>query len=102
LFFITDRDGNRIRITDAHDSDGFVLSEIPSVIILQTVCVPFTDGINPSVKLYNGVVIVESWDGWLAAVWEGRVGMGKKKKEKQKKRVSADGWVYNGFYRWNH
>jgi hypothetical protein len=25
--------------------------------------------------------IVESWDGWLAAVWEGRGGMGKKKKE---------------------
>jgi hypothetical protein len=37
---------------------------------------------------------VESWDGWLAAVWEGRGGMGKKKgkkKEKQRKRVSADG-----------
>jgi len=31
----------------------------------------------------------ESWDGWLAAVWEGRGGMGKKKgkkKEKQRKR----------------
>jgi hypothetical protein len=25
--------------------------------------------------------------------------MGKKKKEKQRKRVSADGWVYNGFFR---
>jgi len=24
-----------------------------------------------------------------------------KKKEKQRKRVSAE-WVYNGFYRWNH
>jgi len=34
--------------------------------------------------------IVESWDGWLAAVWEGRGGMGKKK-EKQRKRVSAEG-----------
>jgi hypothetical protein len=32
-----------------------------------------------------------------AAVWEGRGGMGKKKKEKQRKRVSADRWVYNGF-----
>ena len=41
--------------------------------------------------------IVESWDGWLAAVWEGRGGMGKKK-EKQRKRVSADRWVYNGFF----
>jgi len=40
--------------------------------------------------------------GRLAAAWEGRGGMGKKKKEKQGKRVSADGWVYNGFFRWNH
>jgi len=39
----------------------------------------------------------ESWDGWLAAVWEGRGGIGKKK-EKQRKRVSAE-WVYTGFYR---
>jgi hypothetical protein len=46
--------------------------------------------------------IVESWDGWLAAVWEGRGGMGKKKKEKQRKKVSAEGCLYNGFYRWNH
>jgi hypothetical protein len=44
---------------------------------------------------------VESWDGWLAAVWEGRGGMGKKKgkkKEKQRKRVLSAEWVYNGFY----
>jgi hypothetical protein len=33
----------------------------------------------------------------VAAVWEGRGGMRKKKKEKQRKRVSADRWVYNGF-----
>jgi hypothetical protein len=33
-----------------------------------------------------------------AAVWEGRGGMRKKKKEKQRKRVSVD-WAYNGFYR---
>jgi len=46
--------------------------------------------------------IVESWDGSLAAVWEGRAGMGKKKKEKQRKRVSANGWVYNGFFWWIH
>ena len=40
----------------------------------------------------------------IAAVWEGRGGIGKKKgkkKEKQRKRVSAE-WVYIGFYRWNH
>jgi len=47
--------------------------------------------------------------GWVwlqfgrgAEVWEGRGGMGKKKKEKQRKRVSADRLVYNGFFRWNH
>jgi len=28
--------------------------------------------------------------------------MGKKKKEKQRKRVSADRWAYNGFFQWNH
>jgi len=39
--------------------------------------------------------------GRVATVWEGRGGMGKKE-EKQRKRVSVDGWVYNGFYRWNH
>jgi len=42
----------------------------------------------------------ESWDRWLAAVWEGRGGM-RKKKEKQRKRVSVE-WVYTGFYRWHH
>jgi len=55
-FFITDRNGDGIRITDAHDSDGFVLSEIPSVIILPTVCVSYTNRINPSIKRYNDVV----------------------------------------------
>ena len=43
---------------------------------------------------------VESWVGWLAAVWEGRGEMGKKKgkKKKQRKRVLSAEWVYNGFY----
>jgi hypothetical protein len=42
---------------------------------------------------------VESWDGWLAAIWKGRGEMGKKKrkkKEKQRKRVLSAEWVYNG------
>jgi hypothetical protein len=63
IFFFTDRNGDEIRITDAHDSNGFFSSEIPSVIILPTVCVPNTDGSNPSVKLYNGVVKYVIW--WL-------------------------------------
>jgi hypothetical protein len=40
VFFITDRNGDGIRITDAYDSDVFVASEIPSV------------------KLYNDVVCI--------------------------------------------
>jgi hypothetical protein len=57
VFFITDRNGDGIIITDAYDADGLNPSEILSVKLLPTVCVPYTDGINPSVKLYNGVVI---------------------------------------------
>jgi hypothetical protein len=60
VFFIADRHGDGIRITDAHVSDGFVSSEIASVIILLMVFVPFTDGMNPLVKLYNGVVIFDN------------------------------------------
>jgi hypothetical protein len=56
VFFITDRNGDGIIITDAHDADGINPSEIPSVIILPTGFVPYTDGINPSAKLYNGIV----------------------------------------------
>ena len=58
FFLITDRNGDGIIITDAHDTDGINPSEIPSVIILPTGFVPYTDGINPSAKLYNGVVLV--------------------------------------------
>jgi hypothetical protein len=58
FFFITDKNGDGIIITDAHDADGMKPSEIPSVIILPTVFVPYTDGMNPSAKLYNGVVYV--------------------------------------------
>jgi hypothetical protein len=58
VFFITDRNGDGIIITDAHDSDGINPSEIPSVRILTTGFVPYTDGMYPSAKLYNGVVLV--------------------------------------------
>jgi hypothetical protein len=56
VFFITDRNGDGIIITDAHDADGINPSEIPSVIILPTGFVPYTDGMNPYAKLYNGIV----------------------------------------------
>ena len=39
---------------------------------------------------------VESWDGWLATVLEGRGGMGKKKgkkKEKQRKKCRQSGYI---------
>jgi hypothetical protein len=44
------------KITDAQDSDGIISSEVSSVIMLPTVCVSYTDEINPSVKLFNDVV----------------------------------------------
>jgi hypothetical protein len=39
-------------VTDDCYTDG----RGPSVIILPTECIPVTDGISPSVKLFNGVV----------------------------------------------
>jgi hypothetical protein len=44
-------------ITDDQNSDG----RIPSVKILPTVCVPHTDEMNPSVKLFNGLVTVVTY-----------------------------------------
>jgi hypothetical protein len=44
---------------------------------------------NLSARVENSGV----WDGCLAAVWEGRGGMRKKKKEKQRNRVSGDGGI---------
>ena len=42
--------------TDDYYTDGRVLLISPSVIISSTEFIPFTDGISPSVKLFNGVV----------------------------------------------
>jgi len=44
-------------VTDDYYTDGRVTSVRPSVIILPTELIPGTDGISPSVKLFNGVVI---------------------------------------------
>jgi hypothetical protein len=44
-------------ITNDHASDGLIPSAMPSVKVLLTVFVPHTDGINPSIKLFNGVVM---------------------------------------------
>jgi len=43
-------------ITDDHYSDGQIPSVRQSVKMLPMNCVPYTDGINPSVKQFNGVV----------------------------------------------
>jgi hypothetical protein len=43
-------------VTDDYYTDGRVLSVRPSVIISPTAFIPDTDGISPSVKLFNGVV----------------------------------------------
>jgi len=58
FFFITDKNGDGIRITDDHDSDGINPSEIPSVKLLPIVCVFYTEKNNLSVKLYNDTVIL--------------------------------------------
>jgi hypothetical protein len=47
-----------LEITDAHDSDGLIPSEIPSVKILPMIFVLFTNRINSSVKLFNAVVYI--------------------------------------------
>jgi len=47
-------------ITDDYYTDGRVPSVRPSVIISPTKFIPVTDGMSPSVKLFNGVVIVHS------------------------------------------
>jgi hypothetical protein len=44
------------KIIDDQYSDGRILLVRPSIKMLPTVCMPHTDGMNPSVKLFNGVV----------------------------------------------
>ena len=43
-------------VTDDYYTDGRVPSARPSIIISPTAFIPDTDGISPSVKLFNGVV----------------------------------------------
>jgi len=54
-------------ITD--DQDRRIPSVMPLVRILPTNCMPYTDGMNPSVKLFNGVVKTYQqkvfWDQFL-------------------------------------
>jgi hypothetical protein len=56
VFLLPTEIATECEITDAHDSDGIIPSEIPSVTLLLTIFVPYTDRINPSVKLFNGVM----------------------------------------------
>jgi hypothetical protein len=46
-------------VTDDYYTDGRVPSMRPSVIISPTEFIPVTDGISPSIKLFNGVVIFD-------------------------------------------
>jgi hypothetical protein len=54
-FFVTELTTQRV-VTDDYYTDGRVPSERPSVIISPTALIPVTDGISPSVKLFNDVV----------------------------------------------
>lgn len=60
-------------INDDQNSD----EQISSVKILPTVFVPNTDGLNLSIKLFNGVVVQNQTNGWKG----GDGGVGKKKKD---------------------
>ena len=57
VFFICDRISDRKGVTDDYYTDGRVPSVRPSGIISPTDFIHVTDGISPSVKLFNGVVI---------------------------------------------
>jgi hypothetical protein len=46
----------KMGVTDDYYTDGRVPSVMPSVIISPTEFIPVTDGISPSVKLFNGVM----------------------------------------------
>jgi hypothetical protein len=56
VFFISTEVGTGWGITDDWYSDGRILSVMLSVRILPTNYVPYTDGINLSIKLFNSVV----------------------------------------------
>jgi hypothetical protein len=49
-------------VTDDYYTDGRVLSVRPSVIISPTAFIPDTDGMSPSVILFNGVVCASEGD----------------------------------------
>jgi hypothetical protein len=55
FFFATELAMER-GVTDDYYTNGRVPSVKPSVIISPTEFIPVTDGISPSVKLFNGVV----------------------------------------------
>jgi hypothetical protein len=57
VFFLFARElATEMGVTDDYYTDGRVPLVRPSVIISPTKCIPVTDGISPSVKLFNGVV----------------------------------------------
>jgi len=61
VFFLFATDlAKEMKVTDDCYTDGRVLSVKPSVIISPTDFIALTDGISPSVKLDNVVVINEN------------------------------------------
>jgi len=56
-FFFPAEVATKMGITDDQYSDRLIPSARPSVKMLLTNCVSYTDGMHPSVKLLNGVVL---------------------------------------------
>jgi len=56
FFFFSTEVATERGITDDQYSNRRILSVMPSVKMLPTNVLSYTDGMNPSVKLFNGVV----------------------------------------------
>jgi len=61
VFLFATELATKMGFTDDCYTDGRDLSVIPSVLFSPTDCIAVTDGINPSVKLDNVVVIFSSF-----------------------------------------
>jgi hypothetical protein len=56
VFFLPTKIAMKIKITDDQYFDRLIPSMMLPVKILPINCVSYTDGINPLIKLFNGIV----------------------------------------------